>query len=191
MGRPGKCRGRRMSRHQAIPTYPPFFFPLAFERLSPALVHAGGSLAGKDSSDASATGSSTGAVLFCSLGILALRFAGMGSVPVLMSSALTSGVRATAVDVRRILHRFALRTTIAAAVRSEARTRRMLAFVRSSSSHLKPPADAFPLADYFVLLFDAPHAAPEPSREKKTGSIIRGVLFRTECPGLKGARSFE
>ena len=132
-----------MSRHQAIPNYRPFFFLLIFERLSPALVHAGGSLAGKDSSEASATGSSAGVVLFGNLGILALRFAGMGLDLALMCSALTAGVRATAVDIRRVLHRLALRAAIAAAVRSDARTRRMLAFLRFSLRHLKPPPVQF------------------------------------------------
>jgi len=64
-----------------------------------------------------------------------------GIRPALVSPALAAGVRATAVDVRRVLHRLALRAAIAAALRCQARTRRVLAFVRSSLSHLRPPAE--------------------------------------------------
>jgi hypothetical protein len=55
---------------------------------------------------------------------------------------------ATAVDVRRILHGFALRAAIAAALGCQARTRRMLAFVGFLLSHIG-------LLLEFLLLFDA------------------------------------
>jgi hypothetical protein len=53
-----------------------------------------------------------------------------------MSSALAAGMGTTAVDVRGILHGFALQAAVAAALGRQARTRRMLAFVRFCSSHI-------------------------------------------------------
>jgi hypothetical protein len=64
---------------------------------------------------------------------------------------------ATAVDVRRILHGFALRAAIAAALGCQARTGRMLAFVGFLLSHIG-------LLLEFLLLFDAAQLAPEPVR---------------------------
>jgi len=86
----------------------PFFFLLfAFAAAGPSLGHAGASLAGNDSAPASATGSSAGDVLFSSFAILRLRLAGMRGVSVLVGSSLAAPMGATAVDVRRILRRFA------------------------------------------------------------------------------------
>ena len=72
-----------------------------------------------------------------------------------MSSALASGMAATAVDVGHILHGFALRAAVAAALGCQARTRRMLAFVRFSSSHIG-------LLFELLLLFDADDVRAEP-----------------------------
>ena len=80
------------------------------------LGHAGGSLAGKDSSDASATGSNTGDFLFSGFFILDLCLALISDLSVLVSSALAPGMSAAAVDVGRALDRFALRAAIAAAL---------------------------------------------------------------------------
>lgn len=72
-----------------------------------------------------------------------------------MSSALAAGMSATAVDVGRILHGFALRAAIAAALGCQAGTRRMLAFIRFCLSHIG-------LLLEFLLLFDAGDVRAEP-----------------------------
>jgi len=72
-----------------------------------------------------------------------------------VSFALAAGMGATAVDVRRILHGFALRAAVAAALGCQARTRRMFAFVRFFSSHIG-------LIFELPLLFDAGDVRAEP-----------------------------
>jgi hypothetical protein len=86
-----------------------------------------------------------------------------------MSPALASRVTATAVDIRRVFHGFALRAAIAAAFRRHAGARWMPAFVRFSFSHI-----SFILLDRIylrlialikfpdLLLFDAPAALLAP-----------------------------
>jgi hypothetical protein len=65
-----------------------------------------------------------------------------------VSFALAAGMGTTAVDVMSILHGFALRAAVAAALGCQARTRRMFAFVRFFSSHIG-------FLFRFLLLFDA------------------------------------
>ena len=67
------------ARHNEQPLWdqrPGLFFLVRWRSASP-LVHAGASLAGNDSAPASATGSNTGDVLFCSSRTFGLRFVGM------------------------------------------------------------------------------------------------------------------
>jgi hypothetical protein len=96
-----------------------FFFFFRFAAAGSPLGHAGASLAGNDSAPASATGSSDGDFLLSGFAILLLRlrFAGMRGVSVLVDSPLAARMGATAIDVRRIFHRFALRAAIAVSAR--------------------------------------------------------------------------
>jgi hypothetical protein len=96
----------------------PFFLRLAVAGVS--LGHAGASLAGKDSSDASATGSNTGDVLCSAFGILGFFFVLTRDLSMLVGSALAPGMSATAVDVRCVLYCFTLRAAIAAALGCQA-----------------------------------------------------------------------
>ena len=75
-------------------------------------------------------------LLFCVLWNRACLFS-------LMSPSFAYRVTATAVDIRRVFHGFALRAAIAAAFRCQAGTRWMCAFVRLSLGHINLPLTDF------------------------------------------------
>jgi len=135
------------------------FFFFRADRPSP-LVHAGASLAGNDSSDDSATGSiawSIASGIFFGLLLVFILFFAAISIRRSVSASFATGMIATAIDVRHILHRFAFHTAITAVLRRRAGARRMRAFSRFPFSHSHSTSSPSKR-----LLFDAEVSCAEP-----------------------------
>jgi hypothetical protein len=105
-------------------------------------------------------------LLFCVLWNRACLFS-------LMSPSFAYRVTATAVDIRRVFHGFALRAAIAAAFCCHTGARWMRAFIRFSLSHIGfPSLDRICLRSIDLLLLDAP-APPKATLPPEARALTR------------------
>ena len=162
------------------------FFSLRADRPSPLVVHAGASLAGNDSSEASPTGSISSGVLFALLAVFVL-FLGAIKFRALVGAPFAAAMRTAAIDVRHVLHRLALHAAITAILRRRTRTCWMRAFRRFplSTRHIRLLASN-------LLLFDAPRqaAGPSPGSIRDARLPSPSLSSQTRVPKRAGCARF-